>query len=483
MSNIIFASLHQAASAMGVNVTHRVIGEGTFGYVYEAGVTLAYKHFKLRIDDTTVKELFALRLLDGHNIMPTLCCVVLGDEYGYFMDRYDYSLADINVQKHNLETQISVCRQILQKSLYYILELNITNRDIKPSNMVYKDGQIRIVDWGGALHNDIRSGNEHTNKCSYHYRSPEQFTDKSNDSVVKHNPIASEIWSIGMTMLYYICYANKDDRIFELLADKECNQLELLQDSLLHKKVSDIINLKKYPEELVNIINRMLCYNVILRISPHDLAEIPFVEYDSLLPSLEKIPHFSPVHITSFSLKSSIVLNYRQQILRMYMQDAYLHPTTVTTAYRMIDSMKTNDMASCTPLKLKQILALASNFTTIHHLPDSYHLVLKQLYMSGYNIYDEFNNDSYLILQKTTDPVIRQVSLLCLIMFMTYSKYAFVSTDKLIDLSINAASGKIVEFSISSSLKMSALKTLTGIKEYHSLGSRQQDQLVSLVNL
>ena len=110
----------------------------------------------------------------------------------------------------------------LINAVHHLHGYNIVHRDIKPSNIFFKDGIIKLADFGLACQNinNITSKKSIDIGCSY-YRAPEIDSGYYNSSI--------DIYSVGIILIELLLQYNtmyeKDQLISSMLKTKELPKL------------------------------------------------------------------------------------------------------------------------------------------------------------------------------------------------------------------------------------------------------------------
>ena len=155
--------------------------------------------------------------------------------------------------KNNFYTEdelINILKQ-LTSALVYLQKNNISHRDIKTQNiLVFENNIFKIADFGEAKQfkkkNDIMS----TLRGTELYMSPLLFNGLQKRIFdIKHNPFKSDVFSLGMCLLFASTL-----RIKNLCKIRDCVDDVKLQIYLM-KVVS-----QKYSLKFVKLLNQMLCY-------------------------------------------------------------------------------------------------------------------------------------------------------------------------------------------------------------------------------
>jgi serine/threonine protein kinase len=166
------------------------------------GKTMAMKKIDLRREDsgvptTALREISLLRALSNHpNIVKLEHVVLYNQTLHLVMEFLDCDLKHYLDEKKRarkllspLEVKVFVY-QILH-GLAYCHTRKVLHRDLKPQNLLLKDGQIKLADFGLAREFNTR-GNPYTHEVvTLWYRAPEVLLG------CDHYGTAVDIWSVG----------------------------------------------------------------------------------------------------------------------------------------------------------------------------------------------------------------------------------------------------------------------------------------------
>ena len=159
------------------------------------------------------KEFSLIQKLQHPNIIQFYCS---DKNKGYlFMELCESNLEIIEISQENY---ISFFKQIVD-GLIYLHENKIIHRDLKPQNLLIKNEQIKIADFGVSRLLDTNASAD-TFIGSFLYMAPEILR----NNLYAHN---ADIFSLGTT-LFYLLYKNTPCQIF----------IETMKDD--HRKISDI---------------------------------------------------------------------------------------------------------------------------------------------------------------------------------------------------------------------------------------------------
>lgn len=190
------------------------LGNGTYGTVYEVteiktNKVYACKKIELRDDYSPFclyNELTARKLFDHPNLVRIYD--VLVDEVQYIdviytfyiiMEKCDHTLSYLMRQKMlptDKQTKIDILEQIIS-GLLYMYYRGYVHYDLSLSNIMLKDGQVKIIDFGFMFQRNVKLVHGHSN--TVYIRTPEL----TNLQIVDLNKV--DTWAIGI-IFYVICY-------------------------------------------------------------------------------------------------------------------------------------------------------------------------------------------------------------------------------------------------------------------------------------
>ncbi|GJD10397.1 Serine/threonine-protein kinase TOUSLED [Galdieria sulphuraria] len=215
----------------------------------------------------TLEHPRVVKLYDVFEIDENSFCTVL--EYCDGSDLDTYLKAKGSLEEN--EAKLIIC-QVLSGLLYLNNQpKKIIHYDLKPANILFKDGKVRIADFGLCKVIDaVGDRNETTELTSqgagtYWYLPPECFA--SDDDVPQICPKV-DIWSVGV-ILYQMLYGKKP-------FGHGLSQQQLVQQGLVHGCPLVFPDHPNISEQGKNFIRRCLTCRVDLRLDVHQAA---FHEY------------------------------------------------------------------------------------------------------------------------------------------------------------------------------------------------------------
>ena len=246
------------------------IGKGTFGKIFSVKWKKNGKNYAIKKEVFNDLEYVETRqnivsiinefLLKTKNkgvieIYSNLCEKVKDDEYNYYElmeigekdlemeinERRNRNLYYTEKELFNMASQLITTLSLLQKN-------HITHRDIKPQNILIVNGHYKLCDFGeirimkreGLVVQRIRG--------SELYMSPILFYGlRQNLIQVKHNTYKSDVFSLGMCLLYAATmYFNCTDEIREII---DMNEIKTILKKYLEER---------YSNKFISLIHLML---------------------------------------------------------------------------------------------------------------------------------------------------------------------------------------------------------------------------------
>ena len=237
----------------------RIIGEGSYGIVYEAlyrrtAEKVAVKEFQATIATTPEergrfeREVKIMSKLRHPNILPVIDCDLSPRINPWFaMPLAKTSIADIvDELKQNLQRVNNIYLQILT-GMAYAHQQNTIHRDLKPQNiLVFSDDRVMIGDFGlgknlGADASIISLTESDEQLGTFAYMAPEQLTSAAS---VDHR---ADIYSLGKTLLHMVVGGDPPmfpDRIIQQVDER-------------YKAFIDLC-IQEYPEHRFQTVDEML---------------------------------------------------------------------------------------------------------------------------------------------------------------------------------------------------------------------------------
>jgi serine/threonine-protein kinase len=157
----------------------RRLGEGRFATVYQAYDTIENVRVALKVfshhpasENVFSHEARMAALLEHENIVRLKTAEVVAGERLLVSELGDRSLAQALARPRSVRFAVHVFHQVL-RGLAYAHERGIIHRDIKPENiLLWRDGRVKIADFGVARFAEPRTHTTVTGTPSY--RAPEQ---------------------------------------------------------------------------------------------------------------------------------------------------------------------------------------------------------------------------------------------------------------------------------------------------------------------
>ena len=245
------------------------IGKGTFGKIYSVKWKINNKKYGLKKETFMDLEFVEKR----KKIMGILTnflektknkglvqiysnlCEKNKEEYNYYelmeLGEKDWE-KEINSRRDNdlyyTESQLFNIASQLIKTLALLQKNHITHRDIKPQNILLVKGHYKLCDFGEIRIMEREGIVVQRIRGSELYMSPILFLGLRNNLIqVKHNTYKSDVFSLGMCLLYAATlYFNCTDEIREMA---DMNEIQ----KILNKYLSE-----RYSNQFISLIHLML---------------------------------------------------------------------------------------------------------------------------------------------------------------------------------------------------------------------------------
>ncbi len=268
------------------------IGKGSFSKVFYGidtitNIPVAIKSVnKLKLNENLLSrvdlEIALLEKCDHENILK-IYKVIKDDTHVYIILEYcESSLKDI-IKRKVPETDVLKYSRQIKNGLQYLYSKNILHRDIKPQNILLKNGVLKISDFGLSKIFTNQTDLTMTLCGSPHYIAPEILK-------FKQASIKSDLWSVGV-VLYQL--------LFGKLPYQNCHNILELTKAMEHS-----INIPNegVSIECLDLLSNLLKKDVNHRISWDDFFnhewfdEVPIYNSNdaSLILSVKKIMNIQP---------------------------------------------------------------------------------------------------------------------------------------------------------------------------------------------
>ncbi|XP_062028840.1 cyclin-dependent kinase F-3-like [Rosa rugosa] len=190
----------------------KLVGEGSFGWVYQAidnytSQFVAIKQLKPNGDPSACEpEILALQNLEHPNIVSLKGVEHQDDDVFFIFEYMEGSLGDLINERRSRripfsEAEIrSLSRQVLQGLEFMHHQRGFMHRDLKPENLLVNNGVIKISDLGTATEIDCGDQFHHHYVTTRWYRAPEMLF----RAFVKHERLRPfeydekvDMWAMG----------------------------------------------------------------------------------------------------------------------------------------------------------------------------------------------------------------------------------------------------------------------------------------------
>jgi len=295
----------------------RVIGNGSFGVVYQAtvietGETVAIKKV---LQDRRFKnrELQIMAKLDHPSVVKLKHCFYSknGQDEVYLNLVMEYIPETIHrtLRNHTKAKKLipimytKVYMYQVARSLAYIHDLGICHRDIKPQNLLLgADHTVKLCDFGSAK-KLVKGEANVAYICSRYYRAPELVFEATEYTT------AIDIWSLGCVMAELLLGnplfpgdsgVDQLIEIIKILGTPSQSQVNAMNPNHTSFKFPAIrqhpwpkVFRQKAPPEAVDLVSKLLCYDPASRLPPIEALAHPF--FDDLRQRDTRLPNNRPL--------------------------------------------------------------------------------------------------------------------------------------------------------------------------------------------
>lgn len=219
------------------------------------------KYCNINYEKTTFHEIIFLSTYKHPNIIKPIMIYTTQDSFKIYMkdkkmDLHTY--IHLTKQEDRMKNIYKIFYQIAC-GLLYLHNNNLQHGDLKPRNIMYNNGKIKLIDFGSIM--TFRSSynvSSYTNICTYPYRAPELFSAQT-----EHISPMMDIWSLGVVLYYFItgCYPTS--------IQTEQIYMEQIKNNI--KKGNEYINITKMLPDNLHLLaelnEKMLTYDYTKRIT------------------------------------------------------------------------------------------------------------------------------------------------------------------------------------------------------------------------
>jgi serine/threonine protein kinase len=175
------------------------------------------------------------------------------------VDNYNYHNNNNDTHKYRLADLPLMLSRIIP-CIYYLHSNHIIHNDMKPDNMLIhnKTNNIKLIDFSSTIFDKPYYSN-----CNNNFRAPEVFWNQNTS-------VASDIWGLGMTCLFYVMNMLLCDRIGKKVTDVHISEYLKYQSSKTTYLHFDESKFEK-NKPLLELIKKMLIFDHAKRITAAEL--------------------------------------------------------------------------------------------------------------------------------------------------------------------------------------------------------------------
>lgn len=153
----------------------------------------------------------------------------------------------------------------LIKALKFIHDNHFIHGDLKPNNIIYnaKNDVVKLIDFGGLCSFRLNKY-IHRPICTPSFCPPEGYKEFNNLYTITDK---FDVWSLGMTMYYYIT----QKYLLDFQHDKTSDYINEFKNKMNYYETPDIDIIKSDTGDLFDIIKKMLIYDKYRRVSSSEL--------------------------------------------------------------------------------------------------------------------------------------------------------------------------------------------------------------------
>jgi NIMA (never in mitosis gene a)-related kinase len=290
-----FVSKHVSSSTIKDYQKIKEIGSGSFGKTFYAkrtsdGYSVCLKFLKSKKEkhyQDLENEVTILKQLNHSNIVNYIDHFRYKDQLVIVMEYIEGIELKEKIESARIQNQpfseefICFIFSELISALSHCHSLHIIHRDIKPANiLITKDNKIKLVDFGFSKQIEHTLKSAHSESGTMIYMSPEMFSEE-----IRYF-LNTDIWSLGCIL-------------FELISLKHPFSYDPIQYmNLMCEQSVPNYNDLQCSNELISLVQRMLCYDPSQRISISELKISPFVLKYNLNTENESVNDFQEIHDT-----------------------------------------------------------------------------------------------------------------------------------------------------------------------------------------
>lgn len=229
------------------------------------------------------------------------------------IDNYEYNKLLTDTYKQRMLDLPKFLAKIIPPIMY--LHANgVVHNDIKPDNILLHPNNvdIRLIDFTNSLLTKYKSS-----KCNNSFRAPETF-------FKREITIASDIWSLGMSCLYFVLHMLLCDRIApDKVEDDDIEAYLHYQQSKTEYLHFDEDKFSSNPH-LLDLIKRMLIFDPKKRITIYELFNDPMFYDHRVLQKIKVVTFDQSLSLSDNPLRTKMIKSIFQYCKITKVSDSFV---------------------------------------------------------------------------------------------------------------------------------------------------------------